>query len=95
MQRDEEFDGLLGSSNGRRKEGRRKMNVWEKRQMTYLKSYFFKDPTKRNELMLSDMTPKEKMQLDTQKRLQYNLKDKLVLKEQVILMSDFTQDIKN
>ena len=45
--------------------------------------------------MLSDMTPKEKMQLDTQKRLQYNLKDKLVLKEQVILMSDFTQDIKN
>ena len=54
MQRDEEFDGLLGSSNGRRKEGRRKMNVWEKRQMTYLKSYFFKDPTKMNELMLSE-----------------------------------------
>ena len=45
--------------------------------------------------MLSDMTPKEKMQLDTQKRLQYNLKDKLVLKEQVILMSDFIEDIKD
>ena len=45
--------------------------------------------------MLSDLTPKEKMQLDTQKRLQYKLKEKLVHKEQVVLISNIIEDLKN